>query len=118
MNCNLLIVELSVEVDNYVGTSKIWNWNLEKHQCTNLEYTHIKYHLLYKPSAEKKDLVGANVDDSSGNSLLVHHGNRSFGIPFVTKPNKTASTLLHFGVLDIPAMAESFSQNLPVTIQR
>ena len=23
---------------------------------------------------QKKDLVGANVDDSSGNSLLVHHG--------------------------------------------
>jgi len=51
-----------VEVDNYVGTSKFWNWNwnldldLENTNApiTNLEYTHIKYHLLYKPSAEKK----------------------------------------------------------------
>ena len=53
MNCNLLIVELSVEVDNYVGTSKFWNWNLDLENTnvpiTNLEYTHIKYHLLYKP---------------------------------------------------------------------
>jgi len=72
--------------------------------------THIKYHFLYRDQVQKKkDLVGANVDDSSGNSLLVHHRDSSFGVPFVGESNKTASTLFHLRVLDISAMAESLA---------
>jgi len=56
MNCNLLIVELSVEVDNYVGTSKFWNWNLENTKMHQLPIwnTHTSNTTYYINQVQKK----------------------------------------------------------------